>query len=368
MRTWSRTLLGLLALAVLAFGLLAALPWLARRAYGPPAEWLNPLQVVEYSTKLLWADGVLTRPMDSRAIESGFEVQSGDSVSSICRRLEQAGFVADGEALRDYLIYSGQDTTLQAGKYQLSASMSAIEIAGRMQDASPAVVEFVVLAGWRIEEIAAALPTSGLMIGTEEFIVAAHSPRAGFDFLEETSTLEGFLFPDSYLLPRSTGLTGLLDALLAGFARHLSAELRDGILAEGLSVREAVVLASIVQREAMQPEEAPLIASVYLNRLRGGMRLDADPTVQYAIGFNAVQQTWWTNPLGLADLRVDSPFNTYQVDGLPPAPIANPGSEALRAIAEPASSPYYYFNARCDGSGYHEFSETFSEHLGSLCP
>jgi UPF0755 protein len=159
----------------------------------------------------------------------------------------------------------------------------------------------------------------------------------------------------------------LLDALLRGFAQHLTADLRQEITAQGLGIREAVIIASIVQREAIQPQEAPLIASVYLNRLRAGIRLDADPTVQYAIGFNAAQQTWWTNPLSLADLKVESPYNTYQRGGLPPSPIANPGLETLKAVAEPASSPYFYFNARCDGSGSHAFSETFEEHLGNLC-
>jgi UPF0755 protein len=326
------------------------------------------VQAAEYSARLLWADGLLTRPLDPRAPEREFEVQAGESVASVCERLEREGLIRDAGALRDYLIYSGQDTSLQSGKYRMSAAMSILELAARMQDATPAEVEFVVLPGWRIEEIAASLPTSGLDIEPEEFIAAAAAPRAGYVFLAGSSTAEGFLYPDSYVLGRSTTTEALLEELVRRFAQHLSAELQQGFSGQGLSVREAVILASIVEREAVVAEEAPLIASVYLNRLRNGMRLAADPTVQYALGFNAAQQTWWTNPLSLDDLKVDSPYNTYVVDGLPPAPISNPGTEALQAIAAPAETPFYFFNSRCDGSGYHQFAETFDQHLAHLCP
>jgi UPF0755 protein len=133
-------------------------------------------------------------------------------------------------------------------------------------------------------------------------------------------------------------------------------------------VYQAVTLASIVQREAVEEQEQPIIASVFLNRLNGGMKLDSDPTVQYALGYNPVQSTWWTNPLSSVEMQVDSPFNTYTTFGLPPHPIANPGASALRAVAFPAQTSYYYFRARCDDSGLHIFAETFDEHLANSCP
>ena len=111
-----------------------------------------------------------------------------------------------------------------------------------------------------------------------------------------------------------------------------------------------------------------MIASVFANRLKAGMRLDADPTVQYALGFDPVKGTWWKSPLNLEDLQVVSPYNTYQIQGLPPGPIANPGLSALRAVAFPAETPYYYFRAACDGSGRHTFAETFEQHQGNSCP
>ena len=110
----------------------------------------------------------------------------------------------------------------------------------------------------------------------------------------------------------------------------------------------------------------PRIASVFLNRRAIGMKLDSDPTVQYALGFN--NDTWWTNPLSLADLQVDSPYNTYLNPGLPPGPICNPGLAALKAVAFPEQTPYFYFRAACDHSGRHLFAETFEQHKSNACP
>jgi UPF0755 protein len=112
----------------------------------------------------------------------------------------------------------------------------------------------------------------------------------------------------------------------------------------------------------------PLIASVFLNRLAAGMPLEADSTAQYALGYQEKTHTWWKNPLSLGDLQVDSPYNTYLYGGLPPGPISNPGLNALRAVAFPAQAEYYYFRAACDGSGEHNFAETFEEHLQNACP
>ncbi len=363
-----RCLLVLLALVALLVLVAVGVPALAAHTYGPAARDLGLTQLIQYSAKLLWDDGLLTRPRDPSGPEQDFQVQQGESIASICDRLASAGVISDASVLRDYLIYTGLDTSVQAGSYRLSPAMSAVDIARKMQDATPAEVTFAVLPGWRIEEIAASLPTSGLQITPAEFLAAASAPRGGYDFLVGASTVEGFLFPDSYALPRTTTVDGLVETLLRNFALHLGPDLSEGFARQGLAVYQAVTLASIVQREAIHAEEAPLIASVYLNRIKIGMRLDADPTVQYALGYNAVQQTWWTNPLSLDDLKVPSAFNTYQNDGLPPTPIDNPGLVALQAIAAPASTPYYYFSARCDSSGYHTFARTFDEHMKNLCP
>ncbi len=343
-------------------------PSKAVQIYGSPSERLSFLQVIQYSVKLIWDDGMLIKPLDPNAPEQAFAVQQGESVMSIADRLQQNGLISDAGVFRDYLIYTGLDTSIQAGNYDLSPAMSIVDIAHQMQNATPTQVTFVVLPGWRMEEIAASLPTSGLNITPDAFLAAAQKSRPSFDFLSGAASTEGFLYPDSYILPRVTTSDELVEVLVRNFDLHLTSDLRDGFNRQGLSIYQAVTLASIVQREAVHEDKSPMIASVYLNRLKIGMRLEADPTVQYSLGYNAVQQTWWTNPLNTDDLKTNSPYNTYVKDGLPPTPISNPGSAALHAVAFPAESSYYYFSARCDDSGYHNFAQTFQEQLQNLCP
>jgi UPF0755 protein len=357
-----------LLLACTILTVILAVPALAAHAYGPPARGLSSIQVLQYSARLLWDDGLLTRATDPEGPVQDFEVQQGESIASISDRLESARIISGASTLRDYLIYTGLDTSVQAGTYRVGPAMSIVDIARRMQDATPEDVTFVILPGWRMEEAAASLPTSGLEVTPDEFVSAASAPRSDYDFLVGAPTTEGFLYPDSYVLPRATTAAGLVDALLRGFSLHLDTNLVEGFRRQGLSIYQAVTVASIVQREAVDPAEAPLIASVYLNRLKIGMRLEADPTVQYALGYNAAHQTWWTNPLSLDDLHFSSAYNTYANDGLPPTPIDNPGLGALQAVAFPANTPYYYFRARCDQSGTHAFSQTFEEHLQNICP
>jgi UPF0755 protein len=249
--------------------------------------------------------------------------------------------------------------------------MNAIEIAHRLQDSTPEHVTFRILPGWRLEEIAGALPTSGLNIPSEEFLASARIPRSGYVFsdkLPPNATLEGFFFPDTYEMSRTLTLEGFIRVILDNFQVHLSPDVQAGFSNQGLDIYSAVTLASMIEREAVIDDEMPLIASVFYNRLAAGMKLDSDPTVQYARGLNQTQQTWWTNPLSLDDLNVDSPYNTYRYPGLPPGPIASPGLNALKAAAFPETSTYYYFRAACDGSGRHVFTPTFEEHASYACP
>jgi UPF0755 protein len=344
------------------------IPSRAARMYGPPASWLSLSQRVQYSALLLWYNGLLTQPLDLNGAEQSFVIEIGESVDSVANHLESVGLIRDADSFRTYLIYSGLDTSIQAGTYQLSTAMSALDIAHELQDATPEEVTFVVLPGWRVEEIAESLSTSGLPITYDEFLSAAKTPPQEFDFLAGATSVEGFLYPDSYIFPRGPfSAQEMIAEMIRSFAVHLTPDLRNGFEQQGLTVYQAVTLASMVEREAVQEEEQASIASVYLNRFKIGMKLDADPTVQYAIGYNILQRTWWTNPLSLLDLEINSVYNTYIYEGLPPTPIANPSLGALRAVAFPAETPYLFFRARCDGSGFHEFSQTFDEHLQNGC-
>jgi UPF0755 protein len=357
--------------SILLIARLFSLPSQAAKIYGPPGIHLSQQRLVLYSALLLWQSHDLTQATDPQGVEKPFTIAQGESTTSVIGRLWEQGLIKNPGAFRTYLYYSGLDVSLQAGDYQLSSAMTPIEIAHKMQDATPLQVTFRIMAGWRLEEIAAALPTSGLSISPQDFLTAAHSRPPGYSFTTELPkpvSLEGFMFPDAYVLSRKITVDDFIRTVLDRFEDELTPDIRQGFSRQGLSLYQGVILASIVEKEAMKEDEMPIIASVFYNRLSKGMKLDSDPTVQYALGFDATHNSWWTNPLSLNDLKVNNPYNTYTNDGLPPGPIANPSLPALKAVAFPASTPYYYFRAACDNSGRHVFSKTFDEQLNNACP
>jgi UPF0755 protein len=345
--------------------LLGYIPTRASLLYGPPARSLSISDRIEYSARLLSHGNLLTISLNPNGGEQSFHIEQGEAISSVATRLEQSSLIVSAQVFYDYVVYTGLDLTIQAGDYTLSPAFSIIDLARMLQDSTPQDVTFVTLPGWRMEEIAASLPTSGLEISPEAFLAAAQNPPQVLSI--SSSTMEGFFYPDSYLLPRTTTVDQFLDLIARNFVQHITDDMRAGFAAQGLDLYQAVTLASIVERESIQDEEQALIASVFLNRLRVGMTLGSDSTVQYALGYDLSAQTWWKNPLSLDDLKFDSPYNTYIYAGLPPTPISNPGLGALQAVAFPATSPYYYFQATCDGSGYHTFAVTFEEHLANGC-
>jgi UPF0755 protein len=347
---------------------LGYIPARASMLYGPPARSLSISDRIEYSARLLSQGGLLVTPLNPSGAEQPFHIEQGESISSVAMRLEQSSLIVSAQAFYDYVVYTGLDLTIQAGDYTLSPAMSIIDLARELQDSTPEDVVFVILPGWRMEEIAASLPTSGLDISPEDFIAAAQNPPQVLDAARSSSTMEGFFYPDSYRVPRSASVDQLLDLIARNFVLHITDDMRQGFAAQGLDLYQAVTLASIVERESVHDDEQALIASVFLNRLQVGMTLGSDPTVQYALGYDSSAQTWWKNPLSLDDLKFDSPYNTYIYAGLPPAPISNPSLDALQAVAFPQMSPYYYLQAKCDGSGYHTFAVTFEEHLANGCP
>lgn len=337
--------------------------------FGLPAE-MDMLQRVRFAFDLFRFEDDLLTPSNFDAADGyEFEIGVGEAIPSIVDRLQVEGVIRNAKAMQTYLIYSGLDTTIQAGRYVIPSGLTAVQIAQLFQDATPATISFGVWPGWRMEEIAEALPSSGLRITPQEFLREARLPdtRVGYSWAAAPS-VEGYFLPGSYEIERNANVSTFLAVLLGAFDEQVSAEMRAGFAAQGLSLQEAVTLASIIEREAVIPEEQPVIASVFLNRLAAGMPLESDPTAQYAIGYVADQKTWWKNPLLGTDLQINSPYNTYMYGELPPGPICNPSLRALQAVAEPAVSGYYFFRARCDGSGYHHFSVTYDEHVQFACP
>jgi UPF0755 protein len=339
-------------------------------ALGPPDPSLDPIQRGLLSAYLILRREALDQPAGDLRPPIDLEILPGESASAILRRLQEQGIVRETLLLRAYLRYLGADRTIQAGHYNLSGGMTQRELAQALQHASAPAIVFTVPEGWRSEQIAEALPATQAPFSPQQFLEASQSgsllPALSAE-LPDPGRLEGFLFPDTYHLTQDSQPADLVAEMLETFDLRVGPELRSAFGQQGLSLYQAVTLASIVEREAVVTDERPLIASVFLNRLAQDIKLDADPTVQYALG-RQPDGAWWKTALSLEDLQVDSPYNTYRYAGLPPTPIANPGLASLRAVAFPEPSPYLYFRAACDGSGRHTFAETFDQHLLNACP
>jgi len=363
---WALLLFMLVVIGVVAVAVFV--PAMAWQSFGAPGPTLNSWQRFTYAIDLVWNAGDLTQASDPAGAEQTFVIQPGESVHSIADRLESTGLIRSAQTFRTYLLWTGLDTVIQTGTYRLRPAQTGREIAQTLKSKTLTEVTFSVLPGWRMEEIAASLPTSGLEITPAAFLAAASAPANPPDFLPVGATAEGFLAPGKYIVLRTTSAEQLVFLLTQSFSSGLTLEMRSGFTSHGLTVFQAVTLASIIQREAVVADEMPMIASVFYNRLAINMRLQTDPTVQYALGYDSTHKTWWTNPLSLADLKVDSPYNTYLHPGLPPGPISNPGLVALQAVAAPAASNYLFFQARCDKSGLHNFAETLLEHQHNNCP
>lgn len=314
----------------------------------------------------------LLRPLNPQGTDQSFVILADEPTQTILIRLAQAELISDPEAMQALMQYLGYDLQIQTGEHLLNPAMSPLQIAKALTDPTNLLIPFNLLAGWRNEEVAAALEASGLRFSAQEFLDATKQPlQVYLPHHQETNpvnSLEGFLLPDTYRIQKTASADDLIRQFTQNFDRKVSAEIEQKFQQQGLTLYEGIILASIVQRESVLENEMPLIASVFLNRYRVEMKLDADSTVQYALGFNPDQNTWWTNPLRTADFAIDSPYNTYLYKGLPPTPICNPSITAIRAVAEAPQSDFFYFRAACDGSGRHLFAKTYAEHLENACP
>ncbi len=316
----------------------------------------------------------LQRPasMDQRPVR--FVVEPGAPARAIAQELQAKGLIRDATLFEAYVRAQGVANRLEAGTFILSPSMSLVAIVEALQNAQAASITVTIPEGWRLEQTADFLSQADVLDGEEYRRRAQLGDLTGLDVSEygflsarpAGASLEGYLFPDTYQLPaEGTTALDLLGRQLDNFGVKV-APLHRQAVAEGattLDLHAALTLASIVEREAVLPEERARIAGVYLNRLAAGMRLEADPTVQYAMGYQAESGQWWKTPVSLAEYsQVDSPYNTYLYPGLPPGPIASPGLESIRAVLYPETHDFLYFVATPDGSGAHVFARTFQEH------
>ena len=287
--------------------------------------------------------------------ETFVEIPPGSSTATMARALSDAGVVRDPQVFRITVWMRGAGRRLQAGEYRFDRPMTPAEVVDRIVRGDVFLKPVTFREGLTIKQMAELFEDQGF--GDRSAFVAAASKAAPIRDVDSAATdLEGYLFPDTYTLPRRTTAEQLVARMTARFEKALTPEIRQQAVARGLTVRQLVTLASLVEKETAKSEERPLVAAVYANRLKIGMGLQCDPTVIYALE----RAGRFTGNLTRADLQFDSPYNTYRYAGLPPGPIAAPGLASLQAAAQPADVPYLYFVSRNDGS--HAFAATLDEH------
>lgn len=305
-----------------------------------------------------WARRELAAPRAFEAPPEGrrFVVAPGESTRGILARLEREGLLSSALLARVYHSRVLGDPPLAAGEYRFQPPLSALELLALLREGRVATYPVTVIEGLTYRETAEALSRAGFG-DLERLLAEFEHPGRIADLDPAAANLEGYLFPDTYRFPAATGEAAIADALVANFRNRLDREIRPLLgSADSRPLRELVILASLVEKEARLEKERPLIAGVYANRLARGIGLYADPTLIYGLKLEGR----WDGDLRRRDLRAESPWNTYRVRGLPPGPICSPGAASLAAAAAPAAVPYLYFVSRNDGS--HVFSTTLAEH------
>ena len=331
-----------------------------------------------------------------------FQVPTGSNDTEIGHLLFEKGLVRSELAFQYYVIAAGREGTLQAGAYDLSPSLTPSAIVAALRQEKGVELTIRIREGWRLEQIVGYLGQTKLTMNLDDFVRLVKDPPADllakYDFfgnLPASRSLEGYLFPDTYRVDANTSARALVEKLLDTFKARVTSPLR-GLIAKKtvggrtMTLDQAVILASIVEREAVKDSERPLIAGVYLNRLNhdetAGL-LNADPTLQYGVatktflmGDKAVPSSGWADvnwwaPLqtGGADVKLPAQlarYQTYLTAGLPPSPIASPGLASLKAVANAnTAAGYYYFVAACPGGhrdGSHYFAKTYSQQLANI--
>jgi peptidoglycan lytic transglycosylase G len=288
-------------------------------------------------------------------VEQFVDIPPGSGPASIGRRLVASGVIRDQLSFRITLARSGQARRLQAGEYRFDRPMTTGEVIDKIARGDVFLRPITFPEGLTVRQMAEIYERDAGG-SRAEFLRAAQNAALIHDIDPVAQDLEGYLFPDTYTLPRRTTADQLVQRMVTAFRDVMTPDLVQRAAARGLSVRELMTLASLVEKETAQPGERPIVAAVYTNRLKIGMGMQCDPTVIYALE----RAGKYNGNLTRENLQFDSPYNTYRYAGLPPGPIAAPGRASIEAAASPSDVPYLYFVSRNDGS--HVFSATLDEH------
>jgi UPF0755 protein len=288
--------------------------------------------------------------------EQFVEIPPGAGSRTIGERLVQGGVVRDPYTFRLAMWLSGDKTRhLKAGEYRFDHPMTPAEVIDKIARGDVYVVHLTFPEGLTSFDMAKIFESHGLGPAAS-FVAAVNDVAAIKEIDPDATTLEGYLFPDTYAVPRRTDASKLVRLMVAEFARAWTPDLRAAAAERQMTTHQVVTLASIVEKETAQASERQVVAAVYANRLRIGMPLQCDPTVIYALQ----RAGTYDGNIHKTDLAIDSPYNTYRYPGLPPGPIASPGKASLAAAVHPADADYLYFVSRNDGT--HVFSRTLDEH------
>jgi UPF0755 protein len=297
-------------------------------------------------------------------------VEEGDTATEIGRRLQAAGVIESAGSFGLLAELTDSAANLAAGEYEFNRGTSVVDALVRIRDGLTASRIVAIPEGMRLEEIAALLEKRNV-VRASDFLAAANNLATTGNSIDSdllagrpaSTSLEGYFYPATFSFARSLSANEVVQTMVKALSDRLTPQLREAARQQGLTTHQVLTLASIVEREAVLPEEMPTIASVFRNRLRLEMPLQADPTVQYAITArpgSVIEHGYWKRDLTVQDLQFESTYNTYARKGLPPGPIANPGIASIRAVIQPAATNFLYFVARDDGS--HAFAATFEEH------
>ena len=318
------------------------------------------------ASELTAAGGTDTTPID-------FKIESGESLTAIANRLQSMGLIKDPDLFKRYLQYNGLDAGIEAGDFTLTKAMNVQQLAQALQEGRIAEVQVRIPQARRIEELADILAAQVPISATEFLALMQNADRwkTQFTFLNDLpagATLEGYVFPDTYGIAKDkVTAREIIATALRNFDRQVTPQMRADLQSQGRTLFDAIRLASIVEREAAVEAERPTIAGVYFNRLTDGMALDADPTVQYALGNTRDPNTWWPQITQDDYQGVDSPYNLYRNPGLTPGPIDNPALASIKAAINPEKHDYYYFRASCSQDGTHMFARTLDEQIANEC-
>jgi UPF0755 protein len=293
------------------------------------------------------------------ATEQFVDIPQGAGSAEIRRRLTEAGVVSDELAFRAALLWTGRSRTLKAGEYRFGQPMSALAVVEKIADGDVYTHRVTFPEGLTIAEMSMVFESRGFG-PARDFVRAAGDASLVSDLDPKAADLEGYLFPETYSLARRAPASALVALMVERFRAVYDEALQKRAAEQGLTTRQVVTLAALVEKETGKAEERPLVSAVYRNRMKRGMRMQADPTVVYAL----MKAGKYNGNIRREDLSFDSPYNTYRYPGLPPGPIASPGRASIDAAVAPADAPYLYFVSRNDGS--HVFATTLTEHNANV--